>query len=452
MYEVTFDTFISYRRADGTAYAGTIYDFLLSKGFVPFLDRTEMENNRFDEQIRFNLINSENYIVILSVHSFDRINEKDDWLRREIRLAIENNLNIIVLLEDGFIFPEYIPPEIQDITNYQQYPFKYNTLNSSLKEIEPRLLKRSNAFNVLDPNIDGKIRLSGDYITLFEDEDNGRIVIRKAPAHLRIFGNRVFGKTSFGASTSWIIKGRIHKKKRITGLYYAKSVLDDGFGTFYLEVKSPSIMDGYWCGYDNINNKVFCGKYIFRKIYREYLIRQIQEFDFPRIVYISDKQLGKNYVSSELLEDAATGEQSFCLVAADKKTKQPIGFSICMIIDYEKVKEICKGKTIKELKNSQRIGCIKTVVVDKTYEGFGIATKLVEECIAKMKSKGCNCFISTAWKHCGIINISNVLRKSGFEKSIEIPNYWYEDSIKEGYLCPQCGNPCHCSCVVYIKL
>lgn len=454
MNNVIYDTFISYRREGGSAFAGTLYDYLLSKNFKPFYDRIGIENGRFDEQIRINLINCENYILILSKNALDRTINADDWVRHEIELAINNNLNIIVLVEEGFFFPDNLPDSLSDLPKFQHYSFRYDTINSTLKEIEPKLLKRDSSFNVFDPNANGKIKISGEYITLYEDEDNGRIITRKAPAMLKVIGNNIYGKTSFSPSATWAIRGKIHKKKRLTGLYYAKSILDDGFGTFYLEVKSPSILEGYWCGYDNENNKTFCGKYVFKKSFKDYNFRFIKTTDFSRIIHIADKQLGKDYVTTELLNQSLTKQECFCLVVEDNKTKKPIGFSFCLNINYEDAKALCKctDKDLKELVFCDKIGYIKTVVIDKKYEGYGIGSNLVKECIEIMKKDGCTSFISTAWKHCGIINIANVLTKNGFIKTFEIPNYWYEDSIAEGYSCPQCGNPCHCSCVIYIKI
>lgn len=446
-----FDTFISYRRDGGSSYAGSTYDYLVDRKFHPFYDRTGMENGRFDEQIRINLINSENYLLILSINSLDRTVNDDDWVRKEIKLALDNNLNIIVLMEEGFVFPTNLPSEIQDITKFQQYTFKNNSINNTLKEIESKLLRKSDQFTYFDPNAGGKIHIGGDYLTIFEDEENGRIITRKAPAHLTVIGNSVYGKTSFNSTSTWKIKGRVHKKKRVTGLYYAKSILDDGFGTFYLEAKSPSILEGYWCGYDNANNKIFCGKYIFKKIFTDYIIRPIKKEDFSKIIYMSDEQLGKDYVNADLLRQALTGKDCFCYVVENKNNHTPIGFSFCMSINSSKLLEITHQKEIKELKFYEKIGYIKTIVVDKKYEGFGIATKLVLKSLEKMEQDGCEACISTAWKHCGITNIANVLLKNGFIKKLELSNYWYEDSIKQGYLCPQCGNPCHCSCVIYVK-
>jgi len=70
----------------------------------------------------------------------------------------------------------------------------------------------------------------------------------------------------------------------------------------------------------------------------------------------------------------------------------------------------------------------------------------------KLKEDGITCFISTAWKHSGITNVASVLENLGFIEEITMPKYWYESSIKEGFSCPNCGNPCTCSCVLYTKI
>lgn len=36
-------------------------------------------------------------------------------------------------------------------------------------------------------------------------------------------------------------------------------------------------------------------------------------------------------------------------------------------------------------------------------------------------------------------------------ENVGLIGYEIKSDIAEGYMCPQCGNPCHCSCVVYIK-
>lgn len=140
-----------------------------------------------------------------------------------------------------------------------------------------------------------------------------------------------------------------------------------------------------------------------------------------------------------------------CIVAADKKTGKVIGFLIYETINYQTLEDITKGKPIEEFSYSDKIGYIKTIAVDSRYEGFGIGNALTEKAVESLRKAGSNVFVSTAWKHAGVINLHGILSRNKFRKRLEIPDYWYEDSIKEGFECPQCGNPCHCACVIYIR-
>lgn len=450
-----FNCFISYRRSTGSNYAARIYDFLCLKKYEPFFDRVGIESGRFDEQIRINLINCENFIAVLSKNSFDRIFEENDWVEKEIALAISHNLNIIVLKEEGFEFPKRpLPDEIKNFLNYEMYEFNDSTLGSILKTIEPQLLRKTNEFVSYDPLTSSKkLNISGKYITMYEDNDSGRIITRKAPAELKVIGSNVRGKTWFGENKAWKIVGKVYQKKRITGVYYANDILDDGMGTFYLEVKSPSILEGYWGGYDSDNKQLFSGKYIFKKMFDQYYIRKATKNDFTSLIKMSNEQLGEDYLSTDLLTQTLNPTSSFrCNVIINKLNNKVLGFSLNEVIEPKKLDEIMKNKaTINEFSLEEKIGYIKTVVIDKKFEGFGLSTALLTHCIKEFEKEGIKRFISTAWKHCGVINIGGVLTRLGFIKRIEIPDYWYEDSIKEKFQCPQCGNPCHCTCAIYIK-
>lgn len=140
-----------------------------------------------------------------------------------------------------------------------------------------------------------------------------------------------------------------------------------------------------------------------------------------------------------------------CIVAADKKTGKVIGFLIYETIDYQTLEDIAKGKPIGEFSYSDKIGYIKTIAVDSHYEEYGIVNALTEKAVESLRKAGSKVFVSTAWKHAGMINLHGILSRNKFRKCLEIPDYWHEDSIKEGFECPQCGNPCHCACVIYIR-
>lgn len=446
-----YQTFISYRRQGGKEYAERLYNYLLDKKYSPFYDITGMEAGRFDEQIRLRLINAQNFILLLSKGALDRVNEPNDWVKKEIQLALENNLNIIVLQEIGFVYPETFPDTIMDIKNFQIIEFDAQSFAKQFPTIITQLILHKDEFETFDP-LDGKsLSLSGNYLTIYEDYDNGRKVIIKAPAKLKVFWNHISGETHFGTQ-SWKISARLYKRKRIAGVYYARNVLDEGFGTFFLEVKSPSILEGFWCGYDNVSKQISSGKYLFKKIYTNYSVRAMTDLDFGQVLRIADVQLGKDYVTPEMLKNLLQDDNAMrCEVVVDNNKRKVIGFCIYGIHNYDEVLEITRRNHIRGIMFAKEIGYLKTIAIDRTFAGYGIASNVVKHCIEEMNNQGISSIISSAWKHGGIINIENVLKSNGFVRQKEIANYWYESSINEKFMCPQCGNPCHCSCVIFIK-
>ena len=163
-----YDTFISYRRAGGAEIAARLYDFLKLKGFDPFYDMTGMRAGRFDEQLRDRILQAENFILILSVGALDRCNELSDWVREEVKTAIDYNLNIVVFQEEGFKYPSDLPEEISSISMYQAILYDKTTVSARLEQLPAMLKYKNDRFASFETGkeISGrKIKFSGEYIT-----------------------------------------------------------------------------------------------------------------------------------------------------------------------------------------------------------------------------------------------------------------------------------------------
>lgn len=447
-----FDTFISYRRVGGGAVAARIYDYLRLKGYDPFYDITGMSSGRFDEQLKANLLSAENYVLILSHGALDRCNDDNDWVYKEIVLAVENNLNIIVFVEEGFVYPEELREELQVIKMFQAIEYSEQTVSSRLDLLASylRRARRQEEESVYDTLPTARFRVGGEYISYYEDIEDGRVVMRRAPVILKSFLGFVTGRTWFGTAQAWNIRARMYGKKRLAGTYFAKSNLDDGIGTFFLNVVDANNLEGFWSGYDNANGTITTGKYYFKRRFKGYSIRHATVADFPGVIRIADEQLGEGYLTKETLEKTLDpSSRDRMLVAVHNTTGAPVSFCLYRRISHSEAKEIGRGYAFRDMMFAKEIGYVATVATKESFRKFGIGTALVERCIKEMKDEGIGCFISTAWKHAGIINIGSVLENLGFTRELEIPKYWYESSIREGYSCPQCGNPCHCSCVIY---
>ena len=448
-----YDTFISYRRDGGKEIAPRIYDYLKTCGFEAFLDTAEMAYGRFDEQLRAKVEESENFILVLSRGALDRCVEEGDWVREEIKLAINLNKNIVVFQAENFEYPLTLPEDIERIKLYQCILYHDTTVHLQIKHLVGALKSKHQPESVVidsGKDIGRRVKFSGKYITEYEDIESNHIVMRKAPAQLYQFGTKIWGTTEFSSEKQWRIQARVYNHKQIAGIYYARGYLDDGFGTFFLEAKSTDVLEGFWSGYDSVAKKVTSGRYVFHRKYNDHKIAVAKEEDYSSIVKIAASRLGKNYVTHKELA-AMTARGARCLVAKDKHTKKVLGFCIVDVIGYEKVLEMTKGRQIVELREDSKIGYVKTIAIGRKYAGKGIGTDLLSAAVQTLKASGVESYVSTAWKHAGIINVASLLSGAGFVKKMELENYWLQSSIDENFDCPHCGHPCYCSCVIYIK-
>ncbi len=124
-----FENFISYRRSETLSEVQNIYHSLNSKGYSTFCDIYSLKSGRFDENLLNIIKKCTNFILVLNKHSLDRCVEENDWLRFEIKTALETSKNIICVFVEDVEFPESLPAEIDDIRYYNgiKYDFLYFT-------------------------------------------------------------------------------------------------------------------------------------------------------------------------------------------------------------------------------------------------------------------------------------------------------------------------------------
>ncbi|MBQ3490043.1 MAG: TIR domain-containing protein [Clostridia bacterium] len=116
--------FISYRREDGAVLARLLYDRLVAKGFIVFYDIESLGSGRFDTRIYERIEECDNFILVLSPKALLRCVNEDDWVRMEIKHALDHNKNIIHVLTKGFSFPDNLPQEIAHITTLNGVDFE----------------------------------------------------------------------------------------------------------------------------------------------------------------------------------------------------------------------------------------------------------------------------------------------------------------------------------------
>ncbi len=117
----TYDIFISYRRAGSEDFARAVYQELIHKKYKVFLDRQDLLAGVYEKQIHSVIEQVRDVIIILPQNALDRCTEENDLFRKEIAHAISADKNIILIMRQGFEFPnaETLPEEIRLITKFE---------------------------------------------------------------------------------------------------------------------------------------------------------------------------------------------------------------------------------------------------------------------------------------------------------------------------------------------
>lgn len=138
--------FISYRREGGAETARLIRNSLQARGWKVFLDVEDLGSSLFDQRLLLEILNSDNFIVVLSPNSLERCVDPKDWFRREIAWALEfSHANIVPILKDGFTFPseEALPKEICALSRYNSVPYSHQYFEATLDRIISFLVKKT---------------------------------------------------------------------------------------------------------------------------------------------------------------------------------------------------------------------------------------------------------------------------------------------------------------------
>ncbi|MCL2081993.1 MAG: N-acetyltransferase [Oscillospiraceae bacterium] len=167
------------------------------------------------------------------------------------------------------------------------------------------------------------------------------------------------------------------------------------------------------------------------------------------VALIANKSFGEGYMNEDRLKEVTGGQGSFYSSVTDGKIS---GYCFFQYITAD----LCasKIKLPKEtfVQNSSSDGMVcytKTMAVDESLRGRGVADDLFEACLNKAVSDGLFSAWGSAWRLGNIVPMNRIFLKNGFCVHSEVPYIWYDD---KQYKCIVCGGRCKCTGVIYRKL
>ena len=132
--------FISYRRDGGDAQAKLICSELTRRGYSVFFDYDSIQGGYFDSRIFSAIEGCCDFILVLPYGSLERCYNEGDWVRLEIRHALQCRKNIIPILMDGYSFPSYLPPDIDEVRRYNGLEFNMRYFDAMMDSIMDHMM------------------------------------------------------------------------------------------------------------------------------------------------------------------------------------------------------------------------------------------------------------------------------------------------------------------------
>ena len=103
MDRVEKTVFLSYRRTN-IPWALAIFQNLTQYGYDVFFDYNGIASGDFERVILGNITARAHFLVLLTPSALERCHDPEDWLRREIEMALTNQRNVVPLMLEGFDF------------------------------------------------------------------------------------------------------------------------------------------------------------------------------------------------------------------------------------------------------------------------------------------------------------------------------------------------------------
>lgn len=182
-----------------------------------------------------------------------------------------------------------------------------------------------------------------------------------------------------------------------------------------------------------------------------YSLSFIKKSHLSSILKICETQLGKGFLSPELLISYLEHPSKYCQVVLLEE--QVVGFSLMEISPLAQIAQKMKQAEqwfLDYFASYDNIGYRSLTAVNKDFEGKGVASFLVAQGLEFLSTK-VSVVVCDAWKS-EHTHIGSILERNACQALQEVPHFWTTESIQQNYQCGYCGAPpCECTAVIYAR-
>lgn len=186
----------------------------------------------------------------------------------------------------------------------------------------------------------------------------------------------------------------------------------------------------------------------------DFLIRVMTDDDIPSVMALFDDALGEGYINPAELSEFGSKHGHTAFVATDLRgivlgvatglIDPNVGGALYGVPDDQ----VDAVLTLAPRVEANPVGVLKSVAVDRTARGRGVG-HAVSLAVTSALRYTVPHIISIGWATESGCHIGPTLTRMGYTDHGQIENFWWEDSVKQGYSCPTCGHPCRCAARIF---
>ena len=161
-----------------------------------------------------------------------------------------------------------------------------------------------------------------------------------------------------------------------------------------------------------------------------------------------NRELGEEiYPGASLAVTADGGDRSALFVALSIGAESLLGAAVVRILQagdeqyYERFGESARRYAVVGAAS------LEAMAVEPLARRRGIGRALIEARLGFAGSVGAGAAVAVSWLSGRESSSLTVFRALGFEESEAVPDFYLEESIRDGWTCPVCKKPCRCSAV-----
>jgi len=95
------------------------------------------------------------------------------------------------------------------------------------------------------------------------------------------------------------------------------------------------------------------------------------------------------------------------------------------------------------------VGSYEAVAVEPQLRRRGVGRLLTEAGLEWMREQGCDVAVTLAWLSGSTDSSPELFRRLGFREGATVDRFYYDESFRDGWICPMCGGPCRCSATLF---